>query len=112
MAMRSLLLWLVLLFLLINGWTFIKSTTTTYQASSSYTFIARRALASKFDRLHRHRHHHHRHHSHPVGLESNSRMGLDVVPASLSPVDDGNEIDPRYGVEKRLVPTGPNPLHH
>ncbi|CAN6451870.1 unnamed protein product [Victoria cruziana] len=24
----------------------------------------------------------------------------------------GNEIDPRYGVEKRLVPTGPNPLHH
>lgn len=26
--------------------------------------------------------------------------------------DDGNEIDPRYGVEKRLVPTGPNPLHH
>ncbi|KMZ56145.1 hypothetical protein ZOSMA_99G00760 [Zostera marina] len=24
----------------------------------------------------------------------------------------GLEIDPRYGVEKRLVPTGPNPLHH
>ncbi|CAN6445984.1 unnamed protein product [Victoria cruziana] len=24
----------------------------------------------------------------------------------------GGEIDPRYGVEKRLVPTGPNPLHH
>ncbi|CAA2967126.1 Hypothetical predicted protein [Olea europaea subsp. europaea] len=23
-----------------------------------------------------------------------------------------NEIDPRYGVEKRRVPTGPNPLHH
>ncbi|KAJ6891225.1 hypothetical protein NC651_024662 [Populus alba x Populus x berolinensis] len=23
-----------------------------------------------------------------------------------------SEIDPRYGVEKRLVPTGPNPLHH
>lgn len=22
------------------------------------------------------------------------------------------EIDPRYGVEKRRVPTGPNPLHH
>ncbi|PIN21938.1 hypothetical protein CDL12_05351 [Handroanthus impetiginosus] len=22
------------------------------------------------------------------------------------------EIDPRYGVEKRLVPSGPNPLHH
>ncbi|ERN05435.1 hypothetical protein AMTR_s00007p00237640 [Amborella trichopoda] len=25
---------------------------------------------------------------------------------------EGGEIDPRYGVEKRLVPTGPNPLHH
>ncbi|CAH8359394.1 unnamed protein product [Eruca vesicaria subsp. sativa] len=24
----------------------------------------------------------------------------------------GSEIDPRYGVEKRLVPSGPNPLHH
>ncbi|KAK9051129.1 hypothetical protein SSX86_027755 [Deinandra increscens subsp. villosa] len=24
----------------------------------------------------------------------------------------GSHIDPRYGVEKRLVPTGPNPLHH
>lgn len=28
------------------------------------------------------------------------------------PPDDGHEVDPRYGVEKRLVPTGPNPLHH
>ncbi|KAH6797283.1 CLAVATA3/ESR-RELATED 13 [Perilla frutescens var. hirtella] len=24
----------------------------------------------------------------------------------------GDEIDPRYGVEKRLVPSGPNPLHN
>ncbi|KAF9674379.1 hypothetical protein SADUNF_Sadunf10G0121200 [Salix dunnii] len=23
-----------------------------------------------------------------------------------------SEIDPRYGVEKRLVPSGPNPLHN
>ncbi|XP_038707248.1 CLAVATA3/ESR (CLE)-related protein 9 [Tripterygium wilfordii] len=23
-----------------------------------------------------------------------------------------DEIDPRYGVEKRLVPSGPNPLHN
>ncbi|GMJ10859.1 hypothetical protein HRI_004755100 [Hibiscus trionum] len=28
------------------------------------------------------------------------------------PEPSGNDIDPRYGVEKRLVPTGPNPLHH
>ncbi|KAK9996399.1 hypothetical protein SO802_021085 [Lithocarpus litseifolius] len=28
------------------------------------------------------------------------------------PESAGTEIDPRYGAEKRLVPTGPNPLHH
>ncbi|KAJ8760903.1 hypothetical protein K2173_021941 [Erythroxylum novogranatense] len=28
-----------------------------------------------------------------------------------SPTGD-HEIDPRYGVEKRLVPSGPNPLHN
>ncbi|KAJ0818572.1 hypothetical protein HanPI659440_Chr00c01g0704041 [Helianthus annuus] len=38
--------------------------------------------------VHDHQHHHHQH------------------PAQ------GSEIDPRYGVEMRLVPTGPNPLHH
>ncbi|MCO5580715.1 hypothetical protein L7F22_034585 [Adiantum nelumboides] len=26
--------------------------------------------------------------------------------------NNGTGIDPRYGVEKRLVPTGPNPLHN
>lgn len=26
--------------------------------------------------------------------------------------DGVNKIDPRYGVEKRLVPSGPNPLHN
>ncbi|KAH7444602.1 hypothetical protein KP509_02G084800 [Ceratopteris richardii] len=32
---------------------------------------------------------------------------------SLAPREaEGSEIDPRYGVEKRLVPTGPNPLHN
>ncbi|KAL1325987.1 hypothetical protein HN51_036029 [Arachis hypogaea] len=41
-------------------------------------------------RHHRHRHHHHHHRSHMTEAE----------------------IDPRYGVDKRLVPTGPNPLHH
>ncbi|XP_039032106.1 CLAVATA3/ESR (CLE)-related protein 12-like [Hibiscus syriacus] len=28
------------------------------------------------------------------------------------PEPSGNEIDLRYGVRKRLVPAGPNPLHH
>ncbi|KAI9092067.1 hypothetical protein K1719_028002 [Acacia pycnantha] len=31
----------------------------------------------------------------------------------LPPPDPSDtQIDPRYGVEKRRVPTGPNPLHH
>ncbi|RDY06407.1 CLAVATA3/ESR (CLE)-related protein 13, partial [Mucuna pruriens] len=42
-------------------------------------------------RSHRHHHQQHRHRSH--------------MPSET-------EIDPRYGAEKRLVPTGPNPLHH
>nr|XP_027191052.1 CLAVATA3/ESR (CLE)-related protein 9-like [Cicer arietinum] len=25
---------------------------------------------------------------------------------------NGVEVDPRYGVDKRLVPSGPNPLHN
>ncbi|KAK4430060.1 CLAVATA3/ESR (CLE)-related protein 10 [Sesamum alatum] len=33
-------------------------------------------------------------------------------PPPPPPRDEGDEIDPRYGVEKRLVPSGPNPLHN
>ncbi|KAL4191665.1 hypothetical protein AMTRI_Chr07g81690 [Amborella trichopoda] len=33
-------------------------------------------------------------------------------PASFSPNSDEDEIDERYGVSKRQVPTGPNPLHN
>ncbi|KAF8399172.1 hypothetical protein HHK36_015037 [Tetracentron sinense] len=62
------------------------------------TLINRKVLASKFDFTSFQRHPQQRH-------------SPDVVePAPPVPVD--NEIDPRYGVEKRLVPTGPNPLHH
>ncbi|EEF50649.1 CLE12, putative [Ricinus communis] len=54
-------------------------------------------LASKFDFApFLNKHHRHRPHYHRMKPES---------PA-------GAEIDPRYGAEKRLVPTGPNPLHH
>ncbi|XP_050225152.1 CLAVATA3/ESR (CLE)-related protein 12-like [Mercurialis annua] len=66
---------------------------------SSYN---RKVLASRFDftpfqkkqHLHDHRHDH---------GEEEKQMHEDK---------DGREIDPRYGVEKRRVPTGPNPLHH
>ncbi|KAI7995997.1 CLAVATA3/ESR (CLE)-related protein 9 [Camellia lanceoleosa] len=34
------------------------------------------------------------------------------LPPPPSPLDHDSEIDPRYGVEKRLVPSGPNPLHN
>uniref|UniRef100_A0A7C9CYQ2 Uncharacterized protein n=1 Tax=Opuntia streptacantha TaxID=393608 RepID=A0A7C9CYQ2_OPUST len=34
------------------------------------------------------------------------------VPVRPGPGPGGSEIDPIYGVEKRRVPTGPNPLHH
>ncbi|KAA0034462.1 hypothetical protein IC582_023012 [Cucumis melo] len=36
------------------------------------------------------------------------RLPVHVLPPLLT----HNEIDPRYGVEKRLVPSGPNPLHN
>ncbi|KAI3763680.1 hypothetical protein L2E82_13674 [Cichorium intybus] len=35
-----------------------------------------------------------------------------LPPQHLRPPPPPEEIDPRYGVAKRLVPTGPNPLHH
>ncbi|KAF4398766.1 hypothetical protein G4B88_028129 [Cannabis sativa] len=69
-----------------------------YYSSLSSTSSGNRKLllsSSKFDFspfIHR-QHHHHRH-----------------LPAEPDPGDP--RIDPRYGVEKRLVPTGPNPLHH
>ncbi|KAE8694231.1 CLAVATA3/ESR (CLE)-related protein 12 [Hibiscus syriacus] len=68
---------------------------------SSHTLSNRKLLATKFDFtpfLHHHKHHHQRHRS----VDDNVHR----------PEHSGNEIDPRYGVEKRLVPSGPNPLHH
>ncbi|KAL6609678.1 hypothetical protein ACP70R_039647 [Stipagrostis hirtigluma subsp. patula] len=35
-----------------------------------------------------------------------------AVPLPPPGRDGGEEIDVRYGVAKRLVPTGPNPLHN
>lgn len=57
----------------------------------------RKILATGFDftpfiNRQRQHHRHHRHHDHHHRSHT--------------------EIDPRYGVDKRLVPTGPNPLHH
>jgi hypothetical protein len=48
---------------------------------------------------HRRHNHHHRPELVPLPLPPPGRNG-------------GEEIDVRYGVAKRLVPTGPNPLHN
>ncbi|KHN37818.1 CLAVATA3/ESR (CLE)-related protein 12, partial [Glycine soja] len=63
---------------------------------SHHHFMSRKFLATKFDFSPFFRHHH-KHHQ-PGGAVHHD------------PSD--TEIDPRYGVEKRRVPTGPNPLHH
>ncbi|KAF0934290.1 hypothetical protein E2562_024480 [Oryza meyeriana var. granulata] len=52
-------------------------------------------------------HHHHRHHSHHH--RGHDRWNRQGIPPTAG---EGEEVDPRFGVQKRLVPTGPNPLHH
>ncbi|KAK4791744.1 hypothetical protein SAY86_032157 [Trapa natans] len=63
----------------------------------STLLIPRKVLARKFDfsPFKKSFHHH---------VESRGK--------DISDEETKNEIDPPYGVEKRLVPTGPNPLHH
>ncbi|KAK2357718.1 CLAVATA3/ESR-RELATED [Trifolium repens] len=65
----------------------------------------RKMLATGFDFtpfINRH-HHSHRHH-----WDHHHRSHMLAHPHEPKET----EIDPRYGVDKRLVPTGPNPLHH
>ncbi|XP_031287951.1 CLAVATA3/ESR (CLE)-related protein 12-like [Pistacia vera] len=58
---------------------------------------------SKFDFTPFLSHHHHNNHNH-----RHHRKHLPSKPKTAGE----DVIDPLYGVEKRLVPTGPNPLHH
>ncbi|WOK91643.1 hypothetical protein Cni_G00334 [Canna indica] len=87
-------------------------------------------LANSCDRhlfLQHHRRHHHHHHHGDRAVSSRSASLLRGLPSrclpSSAPVgrrqppprslpSEEDEIDPRYGVAKWLVPTGPNPLHH
>ncbi|KAG6672813.1 hypothetical protein I3842_16G077600 [Carya illinoinensis] len=100
------ILWLFLLPLIFfHGSCFSFNTKNIIMSSSSIdqSLSNRKLMAIKIDfsgllrHQHRHQHHHHHH--------RRSHMPVQPGPA-------GREIDPRYGVEKRLVPTGPNPLHH
>ena len=70
---------------------------------------------------HDHHHHHHHHHflrycesftkrnprSLCTELQSIHQRLIEAIPPSQE-----NGIDPRFGAEKRLVPSGPNPLHN
>ncbi|KAL8248601.1 hypothetical protein R6Q59_005469 [Mikania micrantha] len=56
---------------------------------------SRKMLTSEFNFALYLNHHHHHHHQN-----------------SLKTREIDYAIDPRYGIEKRLVPSGPNPLHH
>ncbi|XP_059455699.1 CLAVATA3/ESR (CLE)-related protein 12-like [Corylus avellana] len=93
----STILWLSLFLLFFHGWfnTSIHSNHTSLSHHHHSTLSSRKALSSKIDFTAFLRHRHQRPHR-----------------PSQAPVQPGAEIDPRYGAEKRLVPTGPNPLHH
>ncbi|KAF3437324.1 hypothetical protein FNV43_RR20077 [Rhamnella rubrinervis] len=102
----SFILWLSFFFLFLHACWF----TFSGNIANNSTFVSpfhhhhmstssnRKLLAGKVDFTPylRHRHHRHGHRRH-----TSSTHG-----------PGGSDIDPRYGVEKRLVPTGPNPLHH
>ncbi|CAL9130048.1 unnamed protein product [Musa textilis] len=99
--LAALLLCLALLLLLLRG-------PSTLQSSHANTSsIPRKMLLAKPDvaAISHARHHHHHHYGHQHRHNQSQKTSL-VDPSG------GDEIDPRYGVEKRLVPTGPNPLHH
>ena len=91
----------------------------TYSSISNHKIhplISRKVLASSFDFTpflnHQHQRQqeeeqHHKKRSRPSSSPDMPERSHDEAAG-----DKENEIDPRYGVEKRRVPTGPNPLHH
>ncbi|KAI9170091.1 hypothetical protein LWI28_022452 [Acer negundo] len=78
----------------------------TYSSLSKYPYINRKVLASKFDFTPFQRNHHD-----DQKQQQDQKSSPDDQKKVLQPAPE-TQIDPRYGVEKRLVPTGPNPLHH
>ncbi|XVE91368.1 hypothetical protein REPUB_Repub01dG0003700 [Reevesia pubescens] len=102
------ILWLSLLLLLLHEFHNFKfkinskhASSITFSSFSHNPLISRKVVASKFDFTPFQKHH--------QVQEQDKQYSPDMKKQS-EPAD--NEIDPRYGVEKRLVPTGPNPLHH
>ncbi|KAM0924144.1 hypothetical protein ACQ4PT_005119 [Festuca glaucescens] len=70
---------------------------------SSASTSARPQDQQRHHHHHQHHHHHHQQHRRPQG-----KWNWQGLPPSAA----ANGGDPRYDAEKRLVPTGPNPLHH
>ncbi|CAL9043110.1 unnamed protein product [Musa banksii] len=94
--LAALLLCLAILLLLLRGPSSLQS------SHANTSSIPRKMLLAKLDvAATSHARHHHHHHRHNQSQKT-----------SLVDPSGGDEIDPRFGVEKRLVPTGPNPLHH
>ncbi|KAK9074579.1 hypothetical protein SSX86_007177 [Deinandra increscens subsp. villosa] len=64
----------------------------------------------------RHPRRHHDQHCTTITFQSQRlhprRPPLPPLPPQLFQPPSPEEIDPRYGVAKRLVPSGPNPLHN
>ncbi|CAL0318126.1 unnamed protein product [Lupinus luteus] len=96
------LMWLSLIFLLVHEFYNLRfkinkkeKIEASFLLPSHEPLLRRKILASKFDFSHFFKHPH----------KQSQGMGVRLDPS-------GTEIDPRYGVEKRRVPTGPNPLHH
>ncbi|GAV77483.1 hypothetical protein CFOL_v3_20954 [Cephalotus follicularis] len=88
---------LLLVFHVVNN--FKSNITFTYSSLSNHHLINRKVFISKLDFTPIQ--------NHPQQQHKKRSRDMQVQPAP-----SGNQIDLRYGVEKRLVPTGPNPLHH
>ncbi|KAL2349177.1 hypothetical protein Fmac_003177 [Flemingia macrophylla] len=66
------------------------------------------------------RHHHHPHFRYCDSFTKRNPRSLCIslqrihqrLQSEAIPLSKENEIDPRFGAEKRLVPSGPNPLHN
>ncbi|XVF86059.1 hypothetical protein PTKIN_Ptkin17bG0170100 [Pterospermum kingtungense] len=100
------ILWLSLILLLLHEFHNFKLkinskqvTSITFSSLSHIPLISRKIVGCKYDFTPFEKHHQQEQDKHSPYMNKRSE-----------PAD--NEIDPRYGVEKRLVPSGPNPLHH
>jgi ABC-type nickel/cobalt efflux system permease component RcnA len=94
-----LLLWLAVLTVAFHGCFLVRRTATGPVVAVPRKMLL--AVASSFDAAAPTKHHHHPHHHHHH--HHGGRWNWQGIPPSQAGGD---------GAEKRLVPTGPNPLHH